>query len=152
METIKDKIKELKSRGERYRQTDLETGQTISANYEGYSIASYNECLKIIEAELQDYTFIRVPRKMKMSGIIKRYKKTQEGGIRMNELTEKNNKCEHEFVFSYFTQQSHVTSSYGANYKRIEHYYCKRCLHQKSVVKEAYNNFYAGFPDWWERK
>lgn len=45
------------------------------ANYWDGVAEGYDKSLEIIDQELQDYTFIRVPRKVKLSEIIERLKK-----------------------------------------------------------------------------
>lgn len=56
--------------------------------------------------------------------------------------------CEHKFVL-LDTVKRKVSETYGNSYKRIDIFFCEKCLETKEVKKEEYIGYRENIPDWY---
>ena len=60
--------------------------------------------------------------------------------------------CEHKFVFMETVRQHGIMPSFGyydaVDWKRIDRFYCEKCLEIKEIVKTEYG--YKDKPDWFD--
>jgi hypothetical protein len=54
-------------------------------------------------------------------------------------------RCDHSFVF-LDTSKTTSYGGYNTNYKRIDRFFCSRCLKERSIIKE---DCVREAPDWW---
>jgi hypothetical protein len=56
-----------------------------------------------------------------------------------------NEPCEHKWIF----QESHYSKEWGSyqnEYKKMDIYYCEKCLERKEILRSEYSR---GEPLWW---
>lgn len=55
------------------------------------------------------------------------------------------NKCDHKYIFIESKKKTEE-GSYQIGWKRVDRFYCERCLEQREVVKEEWSR---EAPAWW---
>jgi hypothetical protein len=65
------------------------------------------------------------------------------GGLNMD-----NKSCEHKWVHMDTKKRSH-SESYIIYYKRIDYFFCEKCLETKEIVRDDYSR---EMPDWYYKK
>lgn len=63
-----------------------------------------------------------------------------------------NAQCDHKFVYMETVKQRGQRPSFGlsstVDWKRIDRFYCEKCLEIKELVKTEYG--WKDKPDWWD--
>lgn len=65
-------------------------------------------------------------------------------------MCEKNG-CDHDFVhLESIKTETPVSYSYVTEFKKVDRFYCRKCLEQRDIVhQQEINRSYKRFPDWW---
>jgi len=63
---------------------------------------------------------------------------------------DKINECDHEFVYmESIKTEKPVSYSYCIELKKVDRFFCKKCLQQRDIVHQKDFNRGNEYPDWW---
>lgn len=57
----------------------------------------------------------------------------------------KENQCDHKWVY-FDTKKKYESSAYQTYFKRIDYFYCEKCLNTNEIVRDGYSR---ETPDWY---
>jgi hypothetical protein len=58
--------------------------------------------------------------------------------------------CDHKWVhLESIKKEDGISYTYCTSLKKVDRFFCEKCLEQKEVVKECEVSRHSKYPDWW---